>query len=72
MVNLEFENLSGCFKKEIEEKKSWAEFIVKNDPERLKEYHALRRIDPGAAPRNTGLGLLTDRVILDTFLPPSP
>jgi len=52
MVNLEFENLSGYSKKEIEGKKSWTEFVVKDDLERLKEYHALRRIDPGAAPRN--------------------
>ena len=52
MVNSEFENLSGFSKKEIEGKKSWTEFIVEGDLERLKEYHRLRRIDPDAAPRN--------------------
>ena len=52
MVNLEFENLSGYSKKEIEGKKSWTEFVLKDDLERLKEYHTLRRVDPAAAPRN--------------------
>ncbi len=52
MVNSEFENLSGYSKMEIEGKKNWTGFIVKDDLERLKEYHALRRIDPSSAPRN--------------------
>lgn len=52
MVNSEFENLSGYSKMEIEGKKSWTEFIVKDDLERLKEYHRLRRIDHRSAPRN--------------------
>lgn len=52
MVNSEFEKLSGYPKNEIEKKKSWTEFILKDDLEELKEYHRLRRIDPAAAPRN--------------------
>ena len=51
MMNSEFENLSGYSKEEIEGKKSWTEFVEKDDLERLKEYHRLRRIDPSAAPR---------------------
>jgi len=52
MANSEFENLSGYSKTEIEGKKKWTEFVVEGDLERLKGYHRLRRIDPGAAPRN--------------------
>lgn len=52
MANSEFEKLSGYSKGEIEGKKSWIEFVVKEDLERLKEYHRLRRIDSDAAPRN--------------------
>ena len=50
MVNTEFEKLSGYFKEEIEGRKRWTEFIVKEDLERLKEYYRLYKIDPGAVP----------------------
>jgi PAS domain S-box-containing protein len=50
MVNTEFEKLSGYSKKEVEGKKSWTEFIVKEDLERMKEYYRLYKIDPGAVP----------------------
>jgi len=50
-VNSEFEKLSGYSKKEIEGKKSWTEFVARDHLEKLKNYHRLRRIDPGAAPR---------------------
>lgn len=52
MVNSEFEKLSGYSKREIEGKKSWMEFVLKEDLERLIEYHRLRRTDLNAAPRN--------------------
>jgi len=52
MVNSEFEKLSGYSKKEIERKKSWTEFVIEQDLEKIKEFHRLRRIDPSAAPRN--------------------
>jgi len=52
LVNTEFEKLSGYSKEEIEGKKSWTEFVVEDDLDRLKEYHRLRRIDPESAPRN--------------------
>ncbi len=51
LVNKEFEKLSGYSKEEIEGKKSWTEFASKEDLERLKEYHRLRRIEPKAAPK---------------------
>ncbi|MFQ6052136.1 MAG: PAS domain S-box protein [Candidatus Hydrothermarchaeota archaeon] len=52
MVNSQFEELSGYSREEIEGKKSWTEFVLKDDLEKMKEYHRLRRIDEDAAPRN--------------------
>jgi len=52
LANSEFEKLSGYSKEELEDKKSWIEFVAKDDLERMKEYHRTRRIDPNAAPRN--------------------
>ena len=43
MVNTEFEKLSGYSKEEVEGKKSWTEFVVTEDLERMKDYHARRR-----------------------------
>ena len=43
MANTEFEKLSGYSKKELEGKKSWTEFVVEEDLERMKEYHVKRR-----------------------------
>jgi PAS domain S-box-containing protein len=50
LVNAEFERLSGYSREEIEGKKSWTEFVVGDDLERMKEYQRLRRTDPGLAP----------------------
>ena len=52
LVNSEVEELTGYTKEEIEGKKSWIEFVAREDLERLKEYNRLRRIDPNSAPRN--------------------
>jgi PAS domain S-box-containing protein len=51
LANQEFEKLSGYTKEEIERKKSWTEFVLKEDLERMKKYHRLRRVNPDAAPR---------------------
>ncbi|MBA7647218.1 Adaptive-response sensory-kinase SasA [subsurface metagenome] len=51
-MNSEFEKLSGYTKRQIEGKKSWTEFVVKEDLERMKEYHRQRRTEEGAAPTN--------------------
>jgi len=51
LINQEFERRSGYSKKEVEGKKRWTEFVVKDDLEGMKEYHRLRRIDPKAVPR---------------------
>lgn len=45
LVNEEFVELSGYSKEEIEGKKSWTEFVVKEDLERMKIQHELRRQD---------------------------
>ena len=52
LVNSRFEELSGYSKEEIEGKKSWTEFVHKDDLERMKEYHRLRRIRADLAPGN--------------------
>ncbi|MCG2722345.1 MAG: PAS domain S-box protein [Thermodesulfovibrionales bacterium] len=52
LINTEFEILSGYLKEEIEGKKSWMKLIHKDDLEKVKEYHRLRRTDPKAAPLN--------------------
>jgi PAS domain S-box-containing protein len=50
LVNSEFEKLSGYSKKELENKKCWAEFVAKEDLEWMKERHKIRRNDEKAAP----------------------
>lgn len=52
LANTEYQELTGYSKDELEGKKSWTEFVVKEDREKMKEYHRLRRIAPDAAPRN--------------------
>jgi PAS domain S-box-containing protein len=49
LVNNKFEELSGFPKKEIEGKKSWTELIVKEDVDRMKKQHDLRRKKPQTA-----------------------
>jgi len=69
LANTEFERLSGYSREEIEGKKSWTEFVVKDDLERMKEYHRRRRIGPNAAPRNYEFRFI-DRIgnVKDIFL----
>jgi PAS domain S-box-containing protein len=52
MVSTEFEKIFGYAKAEIEGTENWGKFIVEDDLERMGDYHALRRNDPNAAPRN--------------------
>lgn len=52
LANSRFEKLSGYSKKELEGKKRWTEFVVKEDLEIMKEQHRLRRTDPKAALNN--------------------
>jgi PAS domain S-box-containing protein len=52
LINTKFEKLSGYSKEEIEGKKSWTEFFVKDDLDGVKEYHLMRRTNPKTAPPN--------------------
>lgn len=52
LANGEFEKLSGYSREEVEGKKSWMDFVVDEDMERMTRYHAARRQDPEKAPRN--------------------
>jgi len=61
LANAGFEKLCGYLKEEIEDKKSWTEFIRQEDLERMKEYHRLRRIDPNAAPKSYEFGFIDRR-----------
>jgi PAS domain S-box-containing protein len=58
LANAEFAELVGYSKNEIEGKKSWTEFVVEDDQERMKEYHRLRRIDPACAPERYEFNLV--------------
>jgi len=49
LANAEFEKLTGYTRDEIENKKSWTEFVVKEDLERMLDQHRLRRADAKAA-----------------------
>ena len=52
MVSSEFEKIFGYPREAIEGTNDWGKFIVEDDLERMGEYHALRRNNPDAAPRN--------------------
>ncbi len=52
MANREFETLSGYSRDDIEWKKSFAEFVDKDDMKRLNEYWQMRKITNDSSPRN--------------------
>jgi PAS domain S-box-containing protein len=52
LANAEYEKLSGHPKNELENKKSWMDFVVKEDLDRMIASHRQRRIDKEAAPRS--------------------
>jgi PAS domain S-box-containing protein len=57
LVNHEFERLSGYIKREIELKKSWTDFVIKKDLERMLAQHYRRR-EGGDAPRQYEFGFV--------------
>jgi len=59
LANREFEKLSGYSRKEIEGRKSWTEFVVDADLEKMMKYHQLRRRNPELAPRRYTFGFRT-------------
>jgi diguanylate cyclase (GGDEF)-like protein/PAS domain S-box-containing protein len=52
LANKECEKLSGYSKEEIEGKKRWTDFVLKNDLGKMKEYHLMRRAYPNSVPKN--------------------
>mgnify|MGYP000857309652 CR=1 FL=1 len=59
VANTEFERLSGYSRAEIVGIKRLADFVASEDERRrLKEYHALRRKDPAAAPKNYAISFV--------------
>ncbi|HWQ18884.1 MAG TPA: PAS domain S-box protein, partial [Methanotrichaceae archaeon] len=52
LANAEIERLTGYAKEEIEGKKSWTEFVAKDDLERMLNQHHTRRIDPDVPPKS--------------------
>ena len=49
LANSEFARLSGYPKDEIESRKKWTEFVVKEDLDRMLAQHQMRRQDPASA-----------------------
>ncbi|HWP95568.1 MAG TPA: PAS domain S-box protein [Syntrophomonadaceae bacterium] len=52
LANEEYCKLSGYPREEIEDKKTFFEFIEMNDIDKVMEYHHLRRLEPDTAPSN--------------------
>jgi len=59
LANEKFETLTGYTKEEIEGKKSWTEFVVKDDLNRMLAQHHLRRVSPDAALKTYEFRLVT-------------
>ncbi|MCX7634481.1 MAG: PAS domain S-box protein, partial [Syntrophales bacterium] len=58
LVNEQFVTMSGYRREDWEGKRSWTEFVVPQDVERMLSYHRLRRVDPSLAPRNYEFGFI--------------
>jgi len=52
LANKKFEDLSGFSKNEIEGKKYWTDFVVKEDLKRMQQHHESRRENPLNAPKH--------------------
>lgn len=52
LANEKFEELSGYSKEEIEWKKKWTEFVIKEELEMMKKYHYSRRKTSDIAPKS--------------------
>ncbi|SNQ60185.1 PAS domain S-box protein [Candidatus Methanoperedens nitratireducens] len=69
LANEEFEKLTGYSREKVEGKKSWTEFVVKEDLERMIKYHHGRRVDPKLAPSKYEFRLINrNGSIRDVFL----
>ncbi|HVN71663.1 MAG TPA: PAS domain S-box protein, partial [Desulfomonilia bacterium] len=52
LANSNFEKLSGYSRQELEGKMSWTSFVDKDDLERMRKYHEMRRKRPDSAPES--------------------
>jgi PAS domain S-box-containing protein len=69
LANTAFEELTGYAREEVEGKRSWTEFVHKDDLVRMQEYHRLRRVNPKAVPRNYDFRFVDkDGRIKDAFM----
>ena len=59
LVNNEFLQKTGYSREEVENRKKWTEFVVKEDLDRMLSQHALRRTDHDKALTHYEFGLLT-------------
>ncbi|HVN95637.1 MAG TPA: PAS domain S-box protein [Syntrophorhabdaceae bacterium] len=59
LCNVEFEHLSGYPKNEVEGKKSWMEFVFKDDQGNMLSFHHLRRKSPDATSKQYGFRFVT-------------
>ncbi len=75
LVNAQYEKCLNRSKLEIEGKRSWTDFVHKEDLERLKTYHGLRRINPDLVPSQyeirvtDGKGRLRDLLTTVSMIP---
>ncbi|MBN2186496.1 MAG: PAS domain S-box protein [Dehalococcoidia bacterium] len=68
LANHEMELLSGYSKEELEGKRSWTDFVVREDLARMKKYHGLRRDNPVSAPRNYEFKLVDKQANIKNIL----
>jgi PAS domain S-box-containing protein len=52
LANAEFETLSGYSRSDIENQKSFTDFVSARDIKRMLKYHRMRRVDASQAPKN--------------------
>ena len=50
LANTNFEKLSGYSRQQVEGKMSWTDFVDKEDLEKMRRYHELRRKEPCSTP----------------------
>lgn len=58
LANKEYENITGYTREELEGKKSWTEFVSKEDVDRILNYHYQRRKDTDSAPKTYDFRLI--------------
>jgi PAS domain S-box-containing protein len=59
LANIQFQRLSGYSNDELQSKKSWTEFVAKDDLEKMLHFHNLRRVYPDSTPRNYEIRFVT-------------